>query len=221
MEKKRIEYQKVIEKFPEVKSIGGDDYNLQFKIDNEILLEVNYRKFPKKVKAYLVNAKHEKFKLNRVVSSLRDWDEVPPISIVELVEEILLLIDNLKSNQIRVEKDLIVGLADMCKQIHPRKFRGVLGVHKGIVSEYILPSRACTDSLKEYEIISQSCNLPFNFSYEGTFISRPSGSLSTNPKLSQVFQKRRFTMLLAHPYNLSDIKCFDSTGQVLEHIIID
>ena len=121
-----------------------------------------------------------------------------------------------------IKKDFLEGLVDMCKQIHPRKIRGVLGVHKGVVSEYILPSRACSNTKKEFEIISQSCNLPFDFSYEGTFISRPSGNLSINDKLLQVFKKRRFTMLIAYPYNLSDsIKCFDASGQILEHIIIE
>jgi len=29
-------------------------------------------------------------------------------------------------------------------------------------------------------------------------------------------------MLLAHPYNISNsIKCFDSSGKILEHIVID
>ena len=220
MNKLKLQYEKVLEKFPDVIS-GGDYSRLRLKVNNEIWLEVKFRKFPNKIKAYLVNNKSEKFKLDRVVSSLREWDEATAISVVELIEEILLLIDNLKLHQIIIKKEFLVGLIDMCRQIHPKKFRGVLGVHRGVVSEYILPSRACTDTIKEYEIISQSCNLPFNFSYEGTFISRPSGTLSTNAKLNEVFKKRRFTMLLAHPYNLTNIKCFDSTGQVLEHIIID
>ena len=100
--------------------------------------------------------------------------------------------------------------------------KGILGVHRGVVSEYIVPSRACTDSNKDFEIIGTTCTIPLDFSYEGTFISRPSGTLSTNEKLNQIFKKRRFTMLLAHPYNPSEnIKCFDTSGHILEHIIID
>lgn len=222
MDIKKEEYQKILDKFPDVISIDGDNYNLLFKINNEILLEVDFRKYPRKVKAYLVNDKQERFKLSRVVSSLRDWHARTAISVLELIDEILLLIDNLKLNQIMIKKDFLEGLVDMCKQIHPNKIRGVLGVQKGIVSEYILPSRACSNTQKEFEIISRSCNLPFDFSYEGTLISRPSGNLSTNDKLIQVFKKRRFTMLIAHPYNISDsIKCFDASGQILEHIIIE
>ena len=222
MDIRKEEYLKVLDKFPDVISIGGDNFHLHLEIINEVMLEVDFRKYPKKMKAYLVKNGRKKFKLSRVVSSLRYWDEHSAVSVLEIIEEILLLIDNLKLNQITIKKDFLEGLVDMCKQIHPKKIRGVLGVHKGVVSEYILPSRACADNKKEFEIISQSCNLPFDFSYEGTFISRPSGSLSTNEKLNQVFKRRRFTMLLAHPYNLLDnIRCFDTSGQILELIIIE
>ncbi len=222
MDKKKEEYLKILEKFPDVVSIGGNNYNLLFKINSDIFLEVDFSKYPRKVKAYLVNEKNQRFKLSRVVSSLRDWHARTAIPVLELIDEILLLIDNLKLNQITIKKDFLEGLVDMCKQIHPKKIRGVLGVHKGVVSEYILPSNACSNIQKEFEIISRSCNLPFDLSYEGTFISRPSGDLSTNDKLTQVFKKRRFTMLIAHPYNVSDsIKCYDTSGQLLEHIIIE
>jgi len=222
MDIRKEEYLKVLEKFPDVISIGGDNFHLHFEIINKVMLEVDFRKYPRKVKAYLAKNNRKKFKLSRVVSALRYWDEHSAVSVLEIIEEILLLIDNLKLNQIMIKKNFLEGLVDMCKDIHPKKIRGVLGVHRGVVSEYILPSRACLNTQKEFEIISRSCNLPFDISYEGTFISRPSGSLSTNEKLKQIFKRRRFTMLLAHPYNLSDnIKCFDTSGQILELKIIE
>ena len=222
MDIRKEEYLKVLDKFPDVISIGGDNFHLHMEIINEVMLEVDFRKYPKKMKANLVKNNRKKFKLSRVVSSLRYWDEHSAVSVLEIIEEILLLIDNLKLNQITIKKDFLEGLVAMCKQNHPRKLRGILGVQKGIVSEYILPSRACTDSEKDFDIFRATCNLPLDLSYEGTFISRPSGMLSTNEKLNQIFRKRRFTMLLAHPYNHSDsIKCFDTSGRILEHIIID
>jgi hypothetical protein len=222
MDIKKEEYLKILDKFPDVISIGKDNYHLILKIYNEIMLEVDFRKYPKRVRAYLVKNQQEKFNLNRIVSSLRKWKKFSSaVSVLDILNEILLLIENLKLHQIMIKKDFLEGLVDMCQKIHPQKLRGVLGVNKGVVSEYILPSRACSDTKKDYVILSQSCNLPFDISYEGTFISRPSGNLSTNEKLNVVFKKRRFTMLLAHPYTLSDIKCFDSTGQILKHIIIN
>jgi len=222
MDLRKEEYLKVLEKFPDVISVGGDNFLLHFKINTEILLEVDFRRYPKKLKAYLIKNNRDKFKLSKIVSSLRNWNKHSTDSVLEIIDEILLLIDNMKLNQIMIKKDFLEGLVDMCQKGHPKKMRGVLGVHKGVVSEYIVSSRACTDSKKDFEIIRPTCSLPLDFSYEGTFISRPSGTLSTNEKLNQVFKKRRFTMLLAYPYNISDnIKCFDTSGQILEHIIID
>jgi len=222
MDIRKEEYRKVIEKFPDAISVGGDNYLLHFEINNEISLEVDFRRYPKKLKAYLIKNKTDQFKLSRIVSSLRNWNKHSTDSVLEIIDEILLLIDNMKLNQIMIKKDFLEGLVDMCQKGHPKKMKGILGVHKGMVSEYIVSSRACTDSDKDFEIIRPTCSIPLDFSYEGTFISRPSGMLSTNEKLNQIFRKRRFTMLLAHPYNLSDsIKCFDTSGQILEHIIID
>ena len=222
MDIRKEEYRKVLEKFPDVISISGDDFHLHLEINDEILLEVDFRKYPKKLKAYLIRNKADKFKLNRIVTSLRYWNKHSADSVLEIIDEILLLIDNMKLNQIMIKKNFLEGLVDMCKKGHPKKMKGILGVHKGVVSEYIVSSRACTDSNKDFEIIRPTCNIPLDFSYEGTFISRPSGTLSTNEKLNQIFKKRRFTLLLAYPYNLSDnIKCFDTSGQILEHIIID
>jgi hypothetical protein len=222
MDIRKNEYQKVIEKYPDVFSLEGDDYHLIFKINEGILLEIDFRKYPKKLKAYLINDKSDKFKLSRVVSSLRYWNQSSEVSVLEVIDEILMLIENLKLNQIFIKKDFLDGLIDMCQKKHPVKMRGILGVHRGVVSEYIVPSRACTDIKKNFEFFRTTCTIPLNFSYQGTFISRPSGNLSTNEKLTEIFKRRRFTMLLAHPYNRFDsIKCFDTSGAILKHIIID
>jgi len=222
MDIRNEEYLKVLEKFPDVISVGGNNFNLHFKINPNIVLEVDFRRYPKKMIAYLINNERDTFKLSRIVSSLRYWNKKAAAPVLEIIDEILLLIDNLKFNQIMIKKDFLEGLVDMCQKSHPKKMKGILGVHKGVVSEYIVSSKACTDSEKDFEIIRPTCSLPLDFTYEGTFISRPSGTLSTNEKLNQIFKKRRFTMLLAYPYNISDnIKCFDTSGQILEHIIID
>jgi len=71
MDIRKEEYRKVLEKFPDVISIGGDDFHLHLEINDEILLEVDFRKYPKKLKAYLIRSKADKFKLNKIVTTLR------------------------------------------------------------------------------------------------------------------------------------------------------
>jgi len=124
MDIRKEEYLKVLDKFPDVISIGGDNFHLHLEIINEVMLEVDFRKYPKKMKAYLAKNNRKKFKLRRVVSSLRDWNEHSTVSVLEVIEEILLLIDNLKLNQITIKRNFLEGLVDMCKQIHPKKIRG-------------------------------------------------------------------------------------------------
>ncbi|MHA2474295.1 MAG: hypothetical protein ACXAES_13805 [Promethearchaeota archaeon] len=216
-------YRDIIRAYPKVSTVGGAIFHLQIPVYRDIFLDLNYKKYPKRPKVILVKKDCNSFNLYRVVSSLRDWDKRSPLSILELIKEILLLIENITKNQILINKEFFDGLLDMCKNIHPRKLRGLLGVKKGIVSEFILPSRACVDARMDYEILTmRTCSIPLNFSYEGTFISRPSGNHLINEKLNNVFKKRRFTMLLAHPYNTLDcIRCFDSNGNVLQIKITD
>ncbi|MBY9017537.1 MAG: hypothetical protein KGD66_01785, partial [Candidatus Lokiarchaeota archaeon] len=162
------------------------------------------------------------FKMQRIVSSLRDWNDFPPLSIVELLKEIFLLIESMESNQILIQKDFLNGLMDICKTQHPNKLVGLLGVKKGLVSEYILPSKSCTDPETNFEIFRPTCSIPLDVSNEGTFISRPSGDLSSNEELNLIFKKRRFTMLLGYPYeNMDCIKCFDANGKTLEVVLRD
>ena len=90
---------------------------------------------------------------------------------------------------------------------------GLLSVKKGLVSEYVLPSKSCRSILeKEFEIFRPSCSIPLDVSNEGTFISRPSGDFHYE-ELNLIFKKRRFTMLLGYPYeNMDCIKCFNKMG---------
>jgi len=220
MNNREEQYQKILKAFPEASFVRNSIYHLKIPVRNEVLLDINYKNYPKRPKAKLVKNNGNSFKLYKVISSLRDWYKETSPSILELIKEIFLTIDNIILNQILVNREFINGLMDLCKKAHPKKLVGLLGVRKGIVTEYILPSRTCTDPIKPFEVIS--CSIPLDLSYEGTFMSRPSSELSSNEKLNKIFKKRRFTMLLAHPYDSADcIRCFDTVGNILELIIVD
>lgn len=223
MDKAEKQYQMVNEALPDASFIKNTNYHVRIPVKNEIFLDINFKRYPKIPEVKLIKSDGKTFGLNKVIASLRDWYKTTPPSILELTEEIQSLIKCLELNQIKVNKDLLNGLMEICKNRHPVKLVGLLSVKKGIVSEYILPSRACTDVIKNVEVWGgRSCSIPFSLSHEGTFISRPSGKLSTNEKLNKVFKKRRFTMLLSHPYNnLKCVKCFDSYGKILELIVVD
>ena len=216
------QYNEIKETFPEIEFIANTNYHLKYQVNNDVFLELNFKNYPKKPKATLINYEGKQFKMQRIVSSLRDWKDLPLISIVELLKEIFLLIESMESNQILIKKDFLDGLMDICRTQHPQKLTGLLSVKRGLVSEYVLPSKSCTDPEKNFEIFRPSCSIPLDVSNEGTFISRPSGDLSINEDLSQIFKKRRFTMLLGYPYeNMDCIKCFDMKGNTLEVVLKD
>jgi len=216
------QYNEIIETFPDIEWISNKKYHLRFQVKGDVFLDLNFKNYPKKPKAQLLNYEGRHFKLQRIVSSLRDWKDYPPISIVELLKEIFLLIESMELNQVLIRKDFLYALMDICKTQHPHKLVGLLSVKKGVVSEYVLPSRSCSDPEKEFEIFRPTCNIPLDASNEGTFISRPSGDLSSNEELNLIFKKRHFTMLLGYPYdNMDCIKCFDSNGNTLEVVLKD
>ena len=213
------QYKDLSKQFPSASFTRKTRFKLS--ISNEVFLIIKFKKYPKKPRAKLVNKKGREFQLYRISSILREWHGENPAMISELVNEILLITNNLILDQIVIKKELLEGLMDICKETHPHKLVGLLGVKKGIVTEYILPSRVCTDPFKDiYFWGQQSCSIPLDFSHEGTFISRPSGELSTNEKLDIVFKRRRFTLLLAYPYNsLNCLKCFDRYRNNLKLVI--
>ncbi|MHA1670200.1 MAG: hypothetical protein ACTSV5_06420 [Promethearchaeota archaeon] len=214
------QYNEIIETFPEIEFIVNTKYHLRYQVKNDVFLELNFKNYPKKPKAKLTNYKGKRFKLQRIVSSLRDWNDLPPLSIVELLKEIFLLIESMESNQILIQKDFLYGLMDICRTQHPHKLVGLLSVKKGLVSEYVLPSKSCTDPETNFEIFRPTCSVPLDVSNEGTFISRPSGDLSSNEELNLIFKKRRFTLLLGYPYESIDcIKCFDTNGNTLDVVL--
>ena len=216
------QYNEIIETFPEIEFISNKKYHLKFQVKEEVFLDLDFRNYPKKPKAQLLNYEGKRFKLQRIVSSLRDWNDFPPLSIVALLKEIFLLIESMESNQILIQKDFLYGLMDICRTQHPQKLVGLLSVKKGLVSEYVLPSRSCIDPETNFEIFRPTCSIPLDAANEGTFISRPSGDLSTNEELNLIFKKRRFTMLLGYPYeNMDCIKCFDMKGNTLEVVLKD
>lgn len=213
------QHQDIIKQFPDISFIRKT--RIKLPMNKEVSLSIKFKRYPKKPRAILVNKKGREFRLYRISSILREWDKENPVMISDLINEILRIINNLVSNQIVIKKELLEGLMDICKETHPHKLVGLLGVKKGVVSEYILPSRACTDPLKDFSLWGQqSCSIPLDFSHEGTFISRPSGILTTNEKLDIVFRRRRFTLLLAYPYDgLNCIKCFDRYGNNLKLVL--
>jgi hypothetical protein len=218
----QINAKEIKDYYPKSTRIKERDYYYKIPLINDVNIHINFKRYPKIPKMKLVKKNGESFKLTSVLSYLRNWDEKEPPKIVNVLDELFLIIDSLKNRMIPFTEQCFQGLINMCNDQHPKKIQGVLSVDKGLVSELIIPSNKCSnpDNKISYINFQSSCSLPFDLSYEGTFISRPNGDISKNENLNRVFKRRRFTMLLAYPYDdPNNIKLFDREGNELSYMI--
>ena len=85
--------------------------------------------------------------------------------------------------------------------------------------EYILPPGAITSNTSGLFIPSR---LGFDSTLNGSIHSHPSGN--PNPSIidiNNVFKTKEFNFIVAYPYNLSSIKCFNNKGREIEFRILD
>jgi len=213
------EYQKVISAFPNAKTIDNYISHIKLLLLNDVHLQINFKKYPKKPKVQLVNPDGQAFKnLESMVSTLKYWDKKHPHSIVGLINDIKLLLERAKTNEIAIKRELIEGVLALCKNQHPREILGYLRVERGVVCEYILLPGASTD---EKSGVFFPRRVPNDPSLQGTIHSHPTGNpYPSQVDLETVFMSKRFHFIAAYPYNYASTKCFDQKGNELVFKII-
>ena len=216
--------QNIIERYPKASMYKNRNYHMQVPLTDEVYISINYKNYPNPPKVKLVKYRGGSYKLTTMLSHLREWDVNNPYPIVNVLNEIFLIIDSVVNDIIPFTETCFNGLVEISKQHHPQKIQGLLSVDKGKVSELILPAIKCANpgygDRINYINMQSFCSIPFDFSYEGTFISRPDGDLKRNEVFNVVMRKRRFTMLLAHPYDKPEcIKIYDRNGHELNYKI--
>lgn len=212
----------IFQKYPQASKFKNREFHLRIPLTEEVDLSINFRRYPAPPKVILMKNNGRTFKLNNILSYLRDWDERQPFAIVNVVDEVFLLIESIINRLIPFTESCFQGLIEMCNKHHPNKIQGVLSVNKGKVSNLIIPAIKCAEpeTRLNYVNFQSFCVLPFDLSYEGTFLSRPDGDLSKNEKLNQVLKRRRFTMLIAYPYNdPNNVILYDRDGNELKYVI--
>jgi hypothetical protein len=214
----------VLQKYPKARKYKDRIYNLRIPLTEDVDLSINFKKYPRPPKILLLKNNGRKFKLGNILTYLRDWNDNNPYPIVNVVDEVVLIIESILNRQIPFTESCFEGLIEMAKKYHPQKVQGVLSVNKGKVSDLIIPAIKCANpsyaNRINYVNFQPFCQLPFDFSYEGTFISRPNGDLSKNEAFNVVMRKRRFTMLLAYPYDKPEcVRIVDRDGNDLKYAI--
>ena len=206
------EYQKIIKSFPNAEIVDNYISHIKIPLLNDVFLDIDYKKYPKRPKVVLIKENGQIYSnLDMVILSLKSWKKKNPIPIVELIKELFIFVNNMQSNEILINRELLDGIMALCREQHPREILGLLRVEKGITTEFILPPGALTSDSSGIFFPSR---LPLDPSLEGTVHSHPSGN--SNPSLgdlNNVFKLKRFHFIIGYPYNsLSCVKCFNKNG---------
>ena len=214
------EYHKIIEFYPN--AIIEKDCISQVKIPlkNKFFLKINFKNYPKKPIINLISKDNHIYrKVDKIIPLLNRWEKKNPPSIVDLINEILAFIKRLEFKEIKIKKELLNGIIALCKNQHPREILGLLRIVNGIAIEYILPPGAITSKSSGLFVPSR---LGFDSTLNGSIHSHPSGN--PNPSIvdiNNIFKTKKFNFIVAYPYNLSSIKCFNNEGREIEFRILD
>ncbi len=218
MEKIEEEYKKIIETFPNASIVNNLIYCIQIPLINDVYLNIDFKKYPKKPKVILTKSNGEIYK-NLIIGTLKNWKKKNAISIVDLIKEIQNFAVRMQTNKVLIKKGLLEGLLALSRDQHPKEILCLLRIHEGIVNEFILPPGAVTSVSSG---IFFSSRIPFDSSIEGTAHSHPSGNLYPSMgDLRGVFQKKKIHFIIGYPYsNFSNVKCFDRHGNEIPFQIV-
>jgi len=216
MEEIEKEYQKIIAVYPN--AIMVDEYigHLRIPLENNVFLDIDYKKYPKKPKVNLLKPGGESFKnLDKMISTLKKWKAKEAHSIVDLIQDVFLFIQGVESRVVLIKKELIEGILGMCYQQHPREIVGLLSLNDGRFTQFILPPGATTS---ETSGVFYPGRIPIDTTLQGTIHSHPSGNSNPSPvDLETVFRGYDYNFIAGYPYNnLNCIKCFDQLGNELK-----
>ena len=214
------EYHKIIEFYPNAIVEKTCISQVKIPLKDKFFLKINFKNYPKKPIVNLISKDdHVYRKVDKIIPLLNRWEKKNPPSIVDLINEILTFINNLESKEIKIKKELLHGLFGLCKNQHPREILGLLRIINGIAIEYILPPGTITSNTSG--LYSRS-RMGFDSTLKGSIHSHPSGN--PNPSLTDInniFKTKKFNLIIAYPYNLRSIKCFNNKGREIEFRILD
>jgi len=214
------EYRKIIEFYPNAIVEKNCISQVKIPLKDKFFLEINFKNYPKKPIVNLISKDDRMYrKVDKIIPLLNGWEKKNPPFIIDLINEILTFINSLESKEIKIKKELLNGLLALCKNQHPREILGLLRIINGIAIEYILPPGAITSNTSGLFIPSR---LGFDSTLKGSIHSHPSGN--PNPSLvdiNNVFKTKKFNFIIAYPYNLSSIKCFNNKGREIEFRILN
>ncbi|MGV9171828.1 MAG: Mov34/MPN/PAD-1 family protein [Promethearchaeia archaeon] len=214
------QYQEVMRHYPSIQLVNDKIYHFRLPLLNNVSLEINYERYPREPQIVLVKPSGDQYrKIQKQVPALKNWSRKDPGDICEVIQETLMIIESMKSDQVMIKKELFSGLLGLCRDQHPNEILGLLRVKGGVASEFILPPGASTN---ESSGIFSPNRMGVDQSVQGSVHSHPNGNpYPSQADLRGVFRKKEFNFIIAAPYkSQKDVKCFDQLGNELKFRIV-
>lgn len=213
------QYQRLIEKFPEAQTVNNLISHLRIHLENNVILDLDYTKYPKRPKINLIKPNGERFtNLDMMVSSLKTWKKKKPTDIVHVLNEVLLLVDSTKASEVLINKEFFQSILALCGDQHPREMLGMLRMEDGVINEFVLPPGSIRG--KDVVVFSPS-RVPLDASIAGTVHSHPSGNPTPSSDDINVFRKGHIHFIVGYPYNYYTTRCYDQNGNPLSFRLVE
>ena len=213
------QYYKVFEKYPQLETVNTLIHHLRIPLINNVFLDLDFKKYPKRPKAKLIKPNGEEFdNLKTMITSLKTWKKKEAPDILELIHEIVLVVERMEKTEVMIKKELLEGILALARDKHPNEIVGLLRIENGVTTEFVLPPGAISNSSNAVFFPSR---IPLDSSLVGTVHSHPSGNpYPSSTDLERVFRSRFFNFIVAYPYNFQTVRCFDQLGNELQYKLV-
>lgn len=117
--------------------------------------------------------------------------------------------------KVRIKEEVVDGVLEACRNVHPHEFIGLLRAEEGMITEIILPPASIYGKgLAQF----QPHMLPFDFSIVGSIHSHPSGSGSPSAQdLNFMFNFGFVHIIVTFPYSShQDLHTYDKRGNPIQ-----
>lgn len=122
--------------------------------------------------------------------------------------------------KVRIKKEVVEGVLEACRNVHPREFIGLLRAEKDVITEIILaPASVYGNGLAQFH----PHMLPFDFSIVGSIHSHPSGSGRPSMQdINSMFNFGFIHIIVTFPYRTyQDLHTYDKKGKPIQSEIVE
>lgn len=122
--------------------------------------------------------------------------------------------------KVRIKKEVVEGVLEACRNVHPREFIGLLRAEEGVITEIILaPASIYSKGMAQFH----PHMLPFDFSIVGSIHSHPSGSgRPSTQDLNSMFNFGFVHIIVTYPYrSAQDLYVYDKEGKPIKSEIVE